>query len=69
MSPVQTISEGAVSGNRAVHLMLTAGEARTWKENPDQVRAEIHLRADKMSRVLEKTLLEPHGVSRWGLNE
>ncbi len=64
-----TISGSAASGNHAVHLMLTEGEVRTMAENPERAMEEIHLRATKMSQVLEKILQESHGIPRWGINE
>jgi len=69
MSVAHTISGSASGGNHAVHLMLTEGEVRTMAENPDKAMEEIHLRATKMSQVLEKILQESHGIPRWGINE
>ena len=69
MSVAHTISGNTASGNHAVHLMLTEGEVRTMAENPDKAMEEIHLRATKMSQVLEKILQESHGIPRWGINE
>ena len=64
-----TISGNTASGSHAVHLMLTEGDVRTMAQSPDQDIEKIHLRATKMSQVLEKILHEPHGVPRWGINE
>jgi hypothetical protein len=63
------LSGGAASGNRAVLLTLKAGPVSGTQDETEKVREEIQLRATAMSRVLDKILHEPHGVSRWGLNE
>ena len=49
--------------------MLTEGDVRAMAENPEKAMEEIHLRATKMSQVLENILHESHGVPRWGINE
>jgi hypothetical protein len=58
-----------MSGNRAVHLMLTADEVKAMHESPEKGMEKIHERATQMGGVLEKILSESHGISRWGINE
>ncbi len=63
----QNVTSG--TGMAAVHLLLTEGDVKMMAENPEQVMEEIQLRATQVSSILEGILLEPHGETRWGLNE
>lgn len=70
MKPGLTISSGgAASDSRAVLATLKGGVDWETQDTPEKDMEAIHLRATKMSRVLEKILHEPHGVPRWGINE
>jgi hypothetical protein len=60
---------GIAGSADAVHLLLTEGDVQMMAENPEQVMEEIRQRAEQVSSVLEGILLEPHGISRWGINE
>jgi hypothetical protein len=71
MTPLKPIANN-VSGmgnTNAIHLLLTEGDVKLMAENPEQVMEEIRVRATQVSSVLEDILLEPHGVSHWGINE
>lgn len=64
----RNVTSGAISAGE-VHLLLTEGDVKMMVENPEQVMEEIRVRAERVGSVLEGILLEPHGQSRWGLNE
>ena len=50
-------------------LLMTDGTGKVTKVNPDEVMAEMTVRATYIGSVLEAILHEPHGEPRWGLNE
>jgi hypothetical protein len=57
---------GIAGSADAVHLLLTEGDVQMMAENPEE---DIRQRAEQVSSVLEGILLEPHGISHWGINE
>jgi hypothetical protein len=52
-----------------IHLMLKEGKTELAPAEPEQMMEEFRVRATQVGSVLEGILHEPHGQSRWGLNE
>lgn len=69
MNPTPNISLAAIGDVPSVHLLLTEGDVVMMTHDPEQVMAEIRLRATEMSSVLEGILNKPQGDLHWGLNE
>lgn len=65
-TPTATVG---VDSMAAVHLLLPEGDVKMAVEDPEQVMAEIQLRATQVSSVLEAILSESHDRPDWGLNE
>jgi hypothetical protein len=66
----QTIPSGKVANDsRGVLVTLKREVDRESQNTPEKDMEEIHMRATKMSRVLEKILHEPHGMPGWGKGE
>jgi hypothetical protein len=64
----QSVSN-TVGANSVVHLLVKDSQPELMAQDPEQVREEIWQRATQVGSVLENILQEPHGISRWGLNE
>ena len=69
MNPMPQNTVGAAGEIHAVHLLLTEGDVKRMAHDPEQVMADIQIRATEIGSVLEAILHEPHGQPRWGLNE
>jgi len=69
MNPLQQTAGHTGGASSVVHLLITAGDVKKLAESPEQAMEEIWLRATQIGSVLEDILHEPHGQSRWGLNE
>lgn len=69
MNPTPNMLSSPVITEGAIHLLLTEGDVPTMTSNPDHVIQDIHLRATRMSVVLEQIMREPHNEPDWGLND
>lgn len=60
---------GSDKTDPAVHLLLTEGDVNIMAQSPEQVMAEIEIRATQVSALLEGIFQEPHGRPDWGIND
>ena len=69
MNPVQQTVSVIGTPDTAVHALLAAGGKGFPPPEPEQLMAEIELRATQVGAILQGILEEPHAEPRWGLNE
>ena len=70
MNPRLHPVSATIHGTTAVSLLIPEeGDRPSTESHAEWLAQDLQTRATKVGSVLEGILHEPHGDSRWGLNE